>query len=63
MECWSRKSLVHRKLLPHAKVSDVNDVVLKINKIALSLLISDMFQNILSFEQALDYSLGEEACQ
>ena len=46
-----------------SQVSDVSGVLLKINKIALGLLTSDMFQNILSFQQALDYSLGEGTCQ
>ena len=45
------------------EVFDVNDVLLKITKIALGLLTSDLFQNVLSFEQALDYSLEEESCQ
>ena len=44
-------------------VSDVSKLVIKLNKIALSLITSDIFQNILSLEQALDFSLGEGECK
>ena len=67
-----RQSLSPRQALDKAlctslsspdQVSDVGGLMIKVNKIALSLITSDMFQNIISLEQALDFSLGEGSCK